>query len=62
MRALMTISSGLEGGMPSTCSSMAAALFSLSSLSQLFLDADDYFPHYEVSRAVQYYKKGHWTG
>ncbi len=41
--------------MPSTCSSMVVALFSLPSLClDWFLDADDCFSYYAVSRAVQH--------
>jgi hypothetical protein len=61
---LMTILSGLEGGMPSTCSSIVFTLCSLPSLClDWFLDADDFYPYCEVSRTVQYLKKAlHGTG
>ncbi len=55
---LMTILSGLEGGTPSTCSSIALTLLSLPSLCLgWFLDSDDFFSYYEVSRTVQYFRR-----
>lgn len=49
MTVLMMILSGLEGGMPSTCSSQVAALFSLPFLClDGILGADDFSPHEQL--------------